>query len=181
MFRCCSLETSHPRLLPQSLKDCSINLCLLFLNTPLLLIPLIALPWKESDSCWLKSTFYSFYSCILEAKHSWRKTSGLILNSSSQISSRSPHVDNVSYLSSVLKLLASPYFQSVILLLLSLIKQKKWEDTSKFPSEHPPTFASKDSAIPLRTMEASPLLLSEANHSTWIWVFLLDFSSLSLS
>ena len=29
MFRCCSLETSHPRLLPQSLKDCSINLCLL--------------------------------------------------------------------------------------------------------------------------------------------------------
>ena len=30
MFRCCSLETSHPRLLPQSLKDCSINLCLFF-------------------------------------------------------------------------------------------------------------------------------------------------------
>ena len=29
-FRCCSLETSHPRLLPQSLKDCSINLCLFF-------------------------------------------------------------------------------------------------------------------------------------------------------
>ena len=28
MFRCCSLETSHPRLLPQSLNDCSINLCL---------------------------------------------------------------------------------------------------------------------------------------------------------
>ena len=26
MFRCCSLETSHPRLLPQSLNDCSINL-----------------------------------------------------------------------------------------------------------------------------------------------------------
>ena len=30
MFRCCSLETSHPRRLPQSLKDCSINLCLFF-------------------------------------------------------------------------------------------------------------------------------------------------------
>ena len=30
MFRCCSLETSHPRLLPQSLKDCSISLCLFF-------------------------------------------------------------------------------------------------------------------------------------------------------
>ena len=30
MFQCCSLETSHPRLLPQSLKDCSINLCLFF-------------------------------------------------------------------------------------------------------------------------------------------------------
>ena len=30
MFWCCSLETSHPRLLPQSLNDCSINLCLFF-------------------------------------------------------------------------------------------------------------------------------------------------------
>ena len=30
MFQCSSLETSHPRLLPQSLKDCSINLCLFF-------------------------------------------------------------------------------------------------------------------------------------------------------
>ena len=30
MFRCCSLGPSHPRLLPQSLKDCSINLCLFF-------------------------------------------------------------------------------------------------------------------------------------------------------
>ena len=29
-FRCCSLETSHPRLLPQSLKDCFIHLCLFF-------------------------------------------------------------------------------------------------------------------------------------------------------
>ena len=31
MFQCCSLETSHPRLLPQSLKDCSMNLCILLL------------------------------------------------------------------------------------------------------------------------------------------------------
>ena len=30
MFRCCSLETSHPRLLPQSLKVCSVHLCLFF-------------------------------------------------------------------------------------------------------------------------------------------------------
>ena len=30
MFQCCSLETSHLLLLPQSLKDCSINLCLFF-------------------------------------------------------------------------------------------------------------------------------------------------------
>ena len=29
MFRCCSLETSHPRLLPQSPKVCSIYLCVL--------------------------------------------------------------------------------------------------------------------------------------------------------
>ena len=27
MFRCCSLETSHPRLLPQSPKVCSVHLC----------------------------------------------------------------------------------------------------------------------------------------------------------
>ena len=32
MFRCCSLEPSHPHLLPQSLKDCSINLCLFFFS-----------------------------------------------------------------------------------------------------------------------------------------------------
>ena len=30
MFRCCSLETSHPRLLPQSPKVCSVHLCLFF-------------------------------------------------------------------------------------------------------------------------------------------------------
>ena len=28
MFQCCSLRSSHPRLLPQSPKDCSIHLCL---------------------------------------------------------------------------------------------------------------------------------------------------------
>ena len=28
MFQCCSLTSSHPRLLPQSPKDCSIYLCL---------------------------------------------------------------------------------------------------------------------------------------------------------
>ena len=30
MFWCCSLETSHPRLLPQSPKVCSVHLCLFF-------------------------------------------------------------------------------------------------------------------------------------------------------
>ena len=30
MFQCCSLETSHPRLLPQSPKVCSVHLCLFF-------------------------------------------------------------------------------------------------------------------------------------------------------
>ena len=30
MFRCCSLETSHRRLLPQSPKVCSVHLCLFF-------------------------------------------------------------------------------------------------------------------------------------------------------
>ena len=33
MFQCCSLETSHPRLLPQSPKVCSIHLCLFFCKT----------------------------------------------------------------------------------------------------------------------------------------------------
>ena len=30
MFQCCSLKTSHPRLLPQSPKVCSVHLCLFF-------------------------------------------------------------------------------------------------------------------------------------------------------
>ena len=30
LFQCCSLWTSHPRLLPQSLKICSVHLCLFF-------------------------------------------------------------------------------------------------------------------------------------------------------
>ena len=30
MFRCCSLKTSHPHLLPQSPKVCSVHLCLFF-------------------------------------------------------------------------------------------------------------------------------------------------------
>ena len=30
MFRCCSLKTSHPPLLPQSPKVCSVHLCLFF-------------------------------------------------------------------------------------------------------------------------------------------------------
>ena len=30
MFQCCSFETSHPRLLPQSPKVCSVHLCLFF-------------------------------------------------------------------------------------------------------------------------------------------------------
>ena len=30
LFQCCSLWTSHPRLLPQSLKVCSVHICLFF-------------------------------------------------------------------------------------------------------------------------------------------------------
>ena len=30
LFQCCSLRTSHPRLLPQNLKVCSVHLCLFF-------------------------------------------------------------------------------------------------------------------------------------------------------
>ena len=30
LFQCCSLRSSHPRLLPQSPKVCSVNLCLFF-------------------------------------------------------------------------------------------------------------------------------------------------------
>ena len=41
MFRCCSLETSHPRLLPQSLKDCSINLCLFFCSAYRVIINIV--------------------------------------------------------------------------------------------------------------------------------------------
>ena len=33
LFQCCSLRTSHPRLLPQSPKVCSVHLCLFFCFT----------------------------------------------------------------------------------------------------------------------------------------------------
>ena len=37
LFQCCSLRTSHPRLLPQSPKVCSVHLCLFFLHLGLML------------------------------------------------------------------------------------------------------------------------------------------------
>ena len=57
MFRCCSLETSHPLLLPQSLKDCSINLCLFFFSV--LHIELL-LTISDSHSCTLQCHFLSY-------------------------------------------------------------------------------------------------------------------------
>lgn len=100
--------------------------------------------------------------------------SGFFLDLSSQIPSRSSDLDNISHFSALLKLPASSYSQLVILLLLSLIKWKKWEENCFCQP-----FASQCSAVPLTTTETPLLLLSEANHFTWIWIFLLDLSTLS--
>ena len=68
MFRCCSLETSHPRLLPQSLKDCSINLRLFFCTAYRVIINIflnsIYMPYTtlNCDTCklWLQFNFHTF-------------------------------------------------------------------------------------------------------------------------
>ena len=53
MFWCCSLETSHPRLLPQSLKDCSIHLCLFFCSAYRVIINIFlnSKIWNASRIC----------------------------------------------------------------------------------------------------------------------------------
>ena len=83
MFRCSSLETSHPHLLPQSPKFCSIHLCLFFcfayrviINTctPMFIAALFitARTWKQ-PSCpsadeWIRKLWYiytmEYYSAI---------------------------------------------------------------------------------------------------------------------
>ena len=48
MFRCCFPETSHPRFLPQSPKDCSINRCLFFSSAYRVIINI----FLNSIHCW---------------------------------------------------------------------------------------------------------------------------------
>ena len=43
LSRCCSPETSRPRLLPRSLKDCSMHLCLFFCSAYRVIINIFAL------------------------------------------------------------------------------------------------------------------------------------------
>ena len=52
MFWCCSLETSRPRLLPQSLKDCSIHLCLFFCFAYRVIINIMILGLSFSITKW---------------------------------------------------------------------------------------------------------------------------------
>ena len=84
MFRCCSLETSHPRLLPQSLKDCSVHTRLFFCSAYRVIINIflnsiyILLGHQESPNIhiiWLLQYIqYSHY-------HMWNKiASGKLLH-----------------------------------------------------------------------------------------------------
>ena len=64
MFRCCSFETSHPRLLPQSLKDCFYTV--LFLR----LVCFSSLPFSSYLLCLFFSSHHSSSSsashcCVL--------------------------------------------------------------------------------------------------------------------
>ena len=54
MFRCCSLEISHPRLLPQRAKDCSIHLCLFF-----------CFAYRVIINIFLNSTYMCWYIVML--------------------------------------------------------------------------------------------------------------------
>ena len=73
MFRCCSLETSHPCLCQQSPKFCSVHLCL-FTCTPMFMAALfiIARTWKQprcpSADEWIRKLWYvytiEYYSAI---------------------------------------------------------------------------------------------------------------------
>ena len=66
MFQCYSLKSSHPRLLPQSLKDCSIHLCLFCCLAYSVIIPvpvqllscvrLFATPWITAHQASLSIT-----------------------------------------------------------------------------------------------------------------------------
>ena len=52
-FQCYSLKSSHPCLLPQSPKDCSIHLCLFCCLTYRVIITIILTPYKcVSILCW---------------------------------------------------------------------------------------------------------------------------------
>ena len=48
LFQCCSLRTSHPHLFPQSLKVCSVHLCLFFCFAYMVIITIflfVSLPY----------------------------------------------------------------------------------------------------------------------------------------
>ena len=47
MVRCCSLKTSHPHLLPQSPKVCSVHLCLFFCFAFRVIIKLCFSEWED--------------------------------------------------------------------------------------------------------------------------------------
>ena len=54
-FRCCSLDTSHPRLFPQSPKACSVHLCLFFCFAYRVIISIFLNSIYMSVSCGLTS------------------------------------------------------------------------------------------------------------------------------
>ena len=51
MFQCSSLKSSHPRLLPQSPKDCSLHLCLFCCLTYGVIVTIFEVSPKEGACC----------------------------------------------------------------------------------------------------------------------------------
>ena len=80
MFWCCSLETSHPRLLPQSPKVCSVHLslflffCIIFIYEVLWIhreyLPIATKAWMEMHvTINFKLVFYNVYVCVFVLSH----------------------------------------------------------------------------------------------------------------
>ena len=73
MFQCCSLQTSHPHLLPQSPKVCSVHLCLFFCFAykVIVIIFLNSISFWLTSLCIMGSSFIHLWGMNFYGIHFW--------------------------------------------------------------------------------------------------------------